>query len=166
MKTGFAKICINPPYGAPIVGYYEQRYVKGILDDLFVRVVAFDDGERQAAVIALDLCILAQKYYEAFKDAIVAVTGMDRDAIFINCSHTHTGPLVGNDFASGDRSTQAYDDFFDCLRARRGCLRHCRSEGDCSGEGQCAGEEYFVYPPFQNEGRLCGDEPRCEEPEH
>ena len=111
MKTGFAKICINPPYGTPIVGYYKSRRVKGILDDLFVRAVAFDDGDKKAAVIALDLCILPQEYYEAFKDAIVAATGMDRDAIFINCSHTHTGALVGQDSATSDRSTQAYDDF-------------------------------------------------------
>ena len=42
MKTGYSKICINPPYGAPIVGYYEPRFVKGIADDLFIRAVAFD----------------------------------------------------------------------------------------------------------------------------
>ena len=42
MKTGFAKKCVNPPYGAPITGYYSTRLTKGILDDLFVRAVAFD----------------------------------------------------------------------------------------------------------------------------
>ena len=34
---------------------------------------------------------------------------MDKDAIFINCSHTHTGPIVGNDFASDRKSTPEYD---------------------------------------------------------
>ena len=117
MKSGFSKICINPPYGEPIVGYYEKRYVKGILDDLFVRAVAFDDGETKAVVIALDLCILAQEYYDAFKHTIVASTGVNQDAIFINCSHTHTGPLVGKDFGSGEKSTDAYDEFLlSCVR--------------------------------------------------
>ncbi len=117
MKTGFSKICINPPYGAPIVGYYEARFVKGILDDLYVRAAAFDDGENRALVIALDLCLLAQKYYDAMKDAINEATGVDRDAVFINCSHTHTGPLVGKDFASGTGSSKAYDDFLvACVR--------------------------------------------------
>ncbi len=111
MKTGFSKICINPPYGTPIVGYYEERLTKGILDDLYVRAVAFDDGEKQAVVIALDLCLLEQKYYDDFKDKISYTTGIDKDAIFINCSHTHTGPLVGKDFASEKHSTQAYDSF-------------------------------------------------------
>lgn len=111
MKTGFSKICINPPYGAPISGYYEARFTKGILDSLYARGVAFDDGKTQAVVIAVDLCTLAQKYYDAFKDAISNATGLNKDAIFINCSHTHTGPIVGKDFASDRASTEAYDQF-------------------------------------------------------
>ena len=111
MKTGFSKICINPPYGAPIIGYYNERLTKGMLDDIFVRAVAFDDGEKKAVIIALDLCLIAQKYYDAMKDAICKETGLDREAIFINCSHTHTGPLVGKDFASELHSSETYDAF-------------------------------------------------------
>ena len=111
MKTGFAQICINPPYGAPIIGYYEPRFVKGILDNLYVRALVFDDGSTQAAVIAIDICLLGQSYYDAIKSAITEATGMNKDAIFINCSHTHTGPLVGKDFASNMSSTEAYDTF-------------------------------------------------------
>lgn len=111
MKTGFSKICINPPYNAPIVGYYEERFTKGIADDIFARAVAFDDGEKKGLVIAVDLCLLPQKYYDAFKKAITEVVDIDKDAIFINCSHTHTGPLVGDDFASDKKSSEAYDEF-------------------------------------------------------
>lgn len=111
MKTGFSKLCINPPYGAPIIGYYEERFTKGILDDLFARAVAFDDGEKKAVVIALDICLLAQKYYDAMKDAICNACDIDRDAIFINCSHTHTGPLIGKDLSGKLGSSEAYDNF-------------------------------------------------------
>ena len=111
MKTGYAKICIDPPYGAPIIGYYELRRTKGILDSLYARAVAFDDGEKKAVVIALDLCLLGQKYYDAMKKAITEAAGIDPDAIFINCSHTHTGPVVGKDFASDSESSAAYDEF-------------------------------------------------------
>lgn len=108
MKTGYAKLCINPPYGAPICGYYEPRFVKGIADDLFVRAVAFNDGDKSAIVIALDLIHLAQREYDAFKAAIMEATGIEKDGIFINCSHTHTGPVVGKDFASEKRSPDSY----------------------------------------------------------
>ena len=45
-----------------------------------------------------------------FKEAINETTGIDKDAIFINCSHTHTGPVVGVDFASPRHSTEGYDE--------------------------------------------------------
>lgn len=111
MYIGYAKKCINPPYGAPISGYYEERLTKGILDDLYARAIAFDDGKNKALVIALDLIDLAQKYFDAIKAAICDAVEIDKDAIFINCSHTHTGPIVGKDFASDRHSTEAYDEF-------------------------------------------------------
>lgn len=111
MKAGFAQVCINPPYGAPIIGYYQERLTKGILDNLYARATAFDDGETQAVIIALDLCVVEQEYYDAFKEAIQKATGIHKNAIFINCSHTHTGPLVGKDFASPKTSSEAYDAF-------------------------------------------------------
>lgn len=108
MKTGYAKICINPPYGTPMCGYYESRFVKGILDDLYARVVAFDDGETKAVVVALDLCHLMQSEFDAIKKAVTKDTGIDWDAIFITCSHTHTGPVVSSDFASDHTTPEHY----------------------------------------------------------
>ncbi len=117
MKAGFAKLCMTPHYGTPISGYYEPRDVKGVLDDLYIRAVAFDDGEKKAVLITVDVCVLDQPYYDMFKVAINEATGIDKDAIFINCSHTHTGPIVGKDFASDRHSTEAYDEFL-CMTVR------------------------------------------------
>jgi len=111
LRTGFSKVCINPPFGAPITGYYEKRFTKGILDDLYVRCTAFDDGEKKAFVLAVDVCYLNQVYFERIKDGICEATGCAREAIFINCSHTHTGPLLGKDFASDVESDPMYDAF-------------------------------------------------------
>ncbi len=117
MKTGFARVCINPPYDSPIVGYYQERRVKGILDDLYVRAVAFDNSEKKALVMTIDVCLLPQIFYDRFKEAINKATGVDKDAIYINCSHTHTGPLVGKDFASENESSQSYNEFLvSCMR--------------------------------------------------
>ena len=48
MKTGFSRLCITPYQGIAIAGYYEKRFVKGTLDDLYVSAVSFDDGEKKA----------------------------------------------------------------------------------------------------------------------
>ncbi len=45
------KKCITPPLGSPSVGYYKPRVTKGVIDDLYVRAVAFDDGEKKAVCI-------------------------------------------------------------------------------------------------------------------
>lgn len=111
MKTGFAKVCIDPPYGSPIVGYYEERKVKGILDSLYARAVAFDDGETKAVIITIDVCYLAQNHFDDIKEAVNIATGIEKNGIFINCSHTHTGPLVGKNFSSDETSDEAYDKF-------------------------------------------------------
>ena len=111
MKTGYAKVCINPPYGAPIAGYYETRFVKGIADSLYARAVAFDDGERKAVIIALDLCYLYQPAYDAIKKAIMDACGIESDAIFISCSHTHTGPVVNEDSVCDMISPEGYIPF-------------------------------------------------------
>lgn len=111
MKTGFAKRCITPPTGTPISGYYAPRYVKGVLDDLFARAVVFDDGCKQAAVIALDIVGMGQEYFERIKDAVVKKIGIEKDAIFINCSHTHTGPSLGDE-DTGLISSESYIEFF------------------------------------------------------
>ena len=111
MKVGYAKANINPPLDAPIVGYYEPRFVKGYLDDLYVKVVAFDDGGNKALIITLDLCLLSEKYFNLIKERVVSECRVDKDSIFINLSHTHTGPTVGKDFASTRESSPEYDAF-------------------------------------------------------
>ena len=117
MKAGYARICINPPYGAPITGYYIPRFVKGIADDLYVRAVAFQDGNKTAIIMALDLCYLCQSEFDSMKAAVTEATGVDADAVFINCSHTHTGPVVGTDFASNLKSPDSYIPFLiSCVR--------------------------------------------------
>ncbi len=112
MKAGYSKICINPPLGAPISGYYESRFTKGVIDNIYARTTVFDDGKNKAAIIAVDNCELPQIYFDKIKSAVISATNLASDAIFINCSHTHTGPLIGKDFASDLVSDPAYDNLF------------------------------------------------------
>ena len=75
IKAGFSKICINPPLGAPIAGYYMPRFSKGILDDIYVRAVAFDDGKKRAVIVTLDLCELTAEQFALYKKTFT-VTGV------------------------------------------------------------------------------------------
>ncbi len=111
IQTGFSRLCITPPLGAPISGYYEARFTKGVLDDLYVTAVAFDDGRHKSVILAADIIMLSQKQCTAYRQIIADFCNLPLEAIFINCSHTHTGPMIGKDFASDLCSSSVYDEY-------------------------------------------------------
>ena len=104
MKTGFARAKVTPWNGINISGYYETRTVKGVLDDLYVSAVAFDDGEKKAVIVTADVLMLSKEQCNIHKAEISRRTGIAPEAIFINCSHTHTGP-----FLNGERFGDDFD---------------------------------------------------------
>ena len=95
MKTGFAKICITPPLGTPMAGYYEERFSKGVLDDLWVHALVFDNGKTKAALVTVDSLMFSSSKCDEYRKVISEASGIDVGGIFISCSHTHTGPIVG-----------------------------------------------------------------------
>ena len=108
LQCGFARKEITPPLGTPIVGYYEPRFSKGTIDPIYARALAFDDGDMQAVVIAVDLCLLSEVFCNDVRKRIAEFCKMDEKAVFISCSHTHTGPLTGKDFASNTETDAFY----------------------------------------------------------
>jgi len=112
MKTGFARICITPKNGVAIHGYYEERYTKGVLDDLYAAAVSFDDGERRAVIITVDVCLLSTEQCDYARSLVEKRTGIDAAAVFINCSHTHTGPIIGTKHFANQAGDPEYDRFF------------------------------------------------------
>lgn len=94
LKAGFARVEIAPPLGCMLTGYYEPRIAKGTLDPLMASAVAFSDGEKRAVLLVLDLLGIRQRTLDGMRDRISANLGIDRAALFVHCTHTHTGPEV------------------------------------------------------------------------
>ncbi len=112
VKAGISRVCITPPLGTPMSGYFEPRYAKGVHDDLYATAVAFDDGENRAVLITLDLCGLKNQWWlDDCKKLISEYCNIPVGAVIINCSHTHTGPIVGPDKTSGTDGNKVYDGF-------------------------------------------------------
>ena len=104
MKCGFSKKCITPPNDSPIAGGYEPKYSIGVIDDLYVRAIAFSYSDTRALVVAVDICYMATEIFDECRTRIAKACGMDRDSIIITCSHTHAGPHVGG----GDLTTMKH----------------------------------------------------------
>lgn len=90
LQTGFARLTITPPLGINIPGYYETRISDGVLDDLHVTAIAFSDGEKKAVLFSVDAIGIRAEVYEILKKMIAERCGIDEDAIYITCTHSHT----------------------------------------------------------------------------
>lgn len=94
LKVGFSRVNITPPLGIAISGYFIARNAKGVLDELEISCIAFEQGGKRAAMFSCDVIGINQEYIADFKEGIVKATGLDRDAIYIHATHTHTGPYI------------------------------------------------------------------------
>ena len=141
MKTGFSKVCINPPLGVPIHGYYEKRRVKGIHDDIFAKAVAFDDGRKRAVIIAVDVCLLSSTQCDYFRERIAESANVEKAGVYINCSHTHTGPTIGYDKISRLEGNDEYDKAFEeaLCRAAKEAFLDMKKSSFSYAEGKAEG---------------------------
>lgn len=105
MLTGYGRVCINPPLGTPIVGYFMVRRTKGFLDDIYTNAVAVEYNGTRALLISAETLELSTAQCNKYRAIISEKTGVDAGAIFINCTHTHTGAQPGSVSALGTGAT-------------------------------------------------------------
>ena len=108
MKCGFSKVCITPEVGTIMGGTYEIKRAEGILDDLYIRAVSFDDGRVKSIIVSFDLCLMGTEENDEIRERISKENGIDVDAIMLTCTHTHSGPLTWGyeDFDKNEHYTE------------------------------------------------------------
>ncbi|MBN1290941.1 MAG: neutral/alkaline non-lysosomal ceramidase N-terminal domain-containing protein [Candidatus Latescibacteria bacterium] len=95
LKAGAAKIITTPSEPIPLAGFYiRQGPFKGVHDDLYARVAVFESGGVEAAIIAVDICVLTDNFYADVIDRITKKYSIPGDNIILNASHTHGGPAL------------------------------------------------------------------------
>ncbi|MCM8772891.1 MAG: neutral/alkaline non-lysosomal ceramidase N-terminal domain-containing protein [Candidatus Omnitrophica bacterium] len=93
MKVGFGKVCITPPVGFSLVGYFIDRRAEGILDELYATSLVIDDGKNLFALVSCDLIWIDQQIVKKVKEIITKEIKINPQNISIHATHTHTGPL-------------------------------------------------------------------------
>ena len=112
--AGFARLDITPPLGVRIGGYYNVRVTKGVRDPLYVRAVAFGEGEKSAVLLVCDLLGMYGPAAYEWPVKIAETLGLPRAAVFVCHTHTHTGPVVNS-------YREPYDEQYDAWLLRRLC---------------------------------------------
>ena len=96
LKVGFARIDITPPLGVRMSGYSHERLADGILDPLLATAIAANDGENTAVIMSLDLVGIRQERMDEIRHNIAERIGTSPEAVFVACTHIHTGPYAGH----------------------------------------------------------------------
>ena len=109
MKAGFARLEMTPPLGTPLCGYFHLRPADGIITPLYINAIALDDGETKAVLVTLDLEGMSRANNTVLREKIAERTGIDAEAMFIHCIHTHLGPVNG-DYTNPDKCSP-YDHY-------------------------------------------------------
>lgn len=96
MKFGVHRVEINPPFPLPMGGYDARLdCFDGIHDPLTFTAVYLNDGQREAWIGSADLCQFPDDpFFEEGVGRIAKSLNCRPEAIFLNASHTHGGPLT------------------------------------------------------------------------
>lgn len=91
LEAGVASVNITPPLGLEISGYGFGKS-RGILDDLYAKVLFLENGEDKVVIITTDLIGFNYGYVDHVREGIYNETGVSKDHVLICGSHTHSGP--------------------------------------------------------------------------
>lgn len=94
MKAGAAKTCITPPLGIPLGGEFLRPEAQYVHDHLWARCLFLEGRDSRIAFLTCDLAGLRQDFFDAVLGILRERLGLQEHELFINCTHTHSGPDV------------------------------------------------------------------------
>ncbi|MEG0958951.1 MAG: hypothetical protein RSC93_09825 [Erysipelotrichaceae bacterium] len=100
MKVGFSKAIITPKLPVKLAGYAVERIASGVLDDLYVRVLTFDQEGKRKAILSLELLAIDDLYLNKLKE-YCKIEGLEDVEIEAFAIHTHSGPVGTCDCTNG-----------------------------------------------------------------
>ena len=96
-RIGLSAVQITPDEPLPMCGY-NPVLSEGVLDDLYAKAMAFEDSNGSRAILlTADLLFFRAPMAKVVCDRIMEQTGLEREQILLNASHTHAGPVFGVD---------------------------------------------------------------------
>jgi neutral ceramidase len=104
LLAGVARTDLTPFWGVELTGwgYYIGRRWQRIHDPLYATALAFDDEERHAVLLALDLMVIDESFTRKTRDKFQEATGLQPEAILLTCSHSHNAPAAGGLLGVGE----------------------------------------------------------------
>ncbi|QDT44261.1 Neutral ceramidase precursor [Gimesia alba] len=95
-KVGMARVDITPTKKIWLGGYASRKKpAEGTTHPLWAKALVFEDKQgSRAAIVTTDLIGLTREISDAVGKRVAQKTGITREQILLNCSHTHSSPVV------------------------------------------------------------------------
>jgi neutral ceramidase len=92
--AGVCRVDITPPLGLPLRAWAARNArARATHDSLVAQALVLDDGRGgRAAIVAMDVTHAGRGLTEEVRTRVQASTGIPRDAVLLNASHTHSAP--------------------------------------------------------------------------
>ena len=96
LTAGVARTRLSPPWGVELAGwgYYLGRTWQRVRDHTAATALVLDDGERAAALVAVDLMYADADFTRAVRAAVARHTTLSAEAVCVACSHSHNTPTA------------------------------------------------------------------------
>lgn len=133
LRVGWANVSITPDQPVQLAGQFHERLSKeGILYECTATALALEsdgaeDEAEQAIMISCDISGIDGKMTQEIRDCVAErLPGFDPAKLFINATHTHTGPVLSlgvyNDPEPGVMKPAEYRSFF-CERVTEAAVQ-------------------------------------------
>ena len=94
LRAAVVKEDITPSDSQYLLGYGERKST-GVLDHIYHRIVAIDDGKTQFFIVSTDLCLYSPSEYDKVTARLQKEYGIDPLNVWWSTTHTHSAPEVG-----------------------------------------------------------------------
>lgn len=97
-KAGVSRMVITPREPMWMAGYANRDHpAEGTLNDLWAKALVLQDAKgKQSVLITLDLAAIPKDLSDFIRSQLNTKYHLSKAQILINCSHTHSGPVLTN----------------------------------------------------------------------
>lgn len=95
-QAGLARVEITPESPIRLSGYASRDHAsEGVLHKLWAKALALEDAEgNRVVIVTADIIGLHRVLSDEIAARMAKEYGLDRAQLLLNCSHTHTGPVI------------------------------------------------------------------------